>query len=424
MTHIDNIIIGAGPTGLSAAYQLENLGKNYIIFEKSNSIGGVCGTFGDTTVFDKTSHIFFSTDPEILNLVRASELNIYQRKAVVNVDNHLIPFPVQNHIGSFPDEVKVEILKDLYNLKNKKSKNYRDSLLNTFGKTLFLKVLKSYNEKVWNYDLSKMGTYWFSGRICILTIEQILNSLTNQTSWGPNNRFYYPVGKSFDQIFAPFLERIPSYNILLNSVVTHIDPVNKIVITNNKHEFTYDNLISTMPLVSLCKMLKIRCDFPYTSVVNDAFSVKLDSPVEHKFNWMYYSNLKFPYYRIFNLSSVNISIPNTELRFLCERSFRGDSIPTSRLDSLIGQILCDFGIIQPFTVKKVNSYYVKYAYPIPVLGLEKKVKKILDFLDSKNIYSRGRFGAWSYKYGNTDHAIRYGLDIANRIALNSKETLV
>jgi len=424
MIHIDNIIIGAGPTGLSAAYQLDSLGRSYTIFEKSNSVGGLCGTFGDTTVFDKTSHIFFSNDPEILDLVRASELNIYRRKAVVNVDNNLIPFPVQNHIGSFPNEIKIEILKDLYNLKSKESKNYKDLLLNTYGKTLFSKVLKSYNEKVWNYNLSKMGTYWFGGRICMLTIEQILNSLTGQTNWGPNASFYYPVGKSFDQIFAPLLEQVPSYNISLNSVVTHIDPVNKVVVTNNKYEFTYDNLISTIPLISLCKLLKMKCDFPYTSVLNTAISVKLDSPVDHKFHWMYYSNPNFPYYRVFNLSSVNTSIPNTELRFLCETSFRGNEILHQNNEGLIGQILADFGIVQPFTIKKVNSYYVEYAYPIPVLGLEEKVKKILNLLDSKNIYSRGRFGAWSYKYGNTDHAIRYGLDIANRIVSNSKETLI
>jgi len=424
MTIIDTIIIGAGPTGLSAAYQLNKLGKDFVLFERTNKIGGLCGTFGDSIIFDKTSHIFFSKDPEILKLVNVFDLNIYNRRAVVNVNKYLIPFPVQNNIGSFPDEIKIQILKEVCSLKNKKSNNYKDHLINTFGKTLFSTVLKDYNSKVWNYDLSKMGTYWFDGRICLLTMEQILNSMINKKSWGPNSIFYYPVGSFFNRLFTPLIKDIPSDRILFNTVITNIDLVNKKVVVNNKHEFKYNNLISTMPLVSLCKMLKLKCDFPYTDVINDAISVKLDSPVDHKFHWMYYSNPKFPYYRIFNLSSVNTSISNTELRFLCEISFKDNSVPSHNVEALLGQILYDFGIMQPYEVKIVNSYHVKYAYPIPIIGLEKRVKKILDFLDSKNIYSRGRFGAWSYKYGNTDHAIRYGLDVANRIAENKKESLV
>jgi predicted ABC-type sugar transport system permease subunit len=42
---------------------------------------------------------------------------------------------------------------------------------------------------------------------------------------------------------------------------------------------------------------------------------------------------------------------------------------------------------------------------------------------SQNIYSRGRFGSWRYEIGNMDHAVKMGIDIANRLIAGSEEEL-
>ncbi len=56
-----------------------------------------------------------------------------------------------------------------------------------------------------------------------------------------------------------------------------------------------------------------------------------------------------------------------------------------------------------------------YTYPIPSLERDKALAAIHPFLESKNIYSRGRFGAWRYEVGNMDHSVAQGVEWVNRI---------
>jgi len=39
---------------------------------------------------------------------------------------------------------------------------------------------------------------------------------------------------------------------------------------------------------------------------------------------------------------------------------------------------------------------------------------IQSYLESKEIYSRGRFGSWKYEIGNQDHALMQGKEVVDR----------
>lgn len=53
-----NIIIGAGPAGLSAGYFLKD--KPFLILEKEEDTGGLCRSFAlADTIFDYGGHAFF-----------------------------------------------------------------------------------------------------------------------------------------------------------------------------------------------------------------------------------------------------------------------------------------------------------------------------------------------------------------------------
>src|SRR3954466_2768602 len=65
-TDYDAIVIGAGPTGLSAAY---HLGRNSLLLEQNASVGGWCRSMHDNGfTFDYAGHIMFSNDPYVLQL--------------------------------------------------------------------------------------------------------------------------------------------------------------------------------------------------------------------------------------------------------------------------------------------------------------------------------------------------------------------
>ena len=66
------VILGTGPTGLGAAYQLKKLNyKNWQIYEKNSYIGGLSASFRDVQGFtwDIGGHIIFSTDNRFNYLV-------------------------------------------------------------------------------------------------------------------------------------------------------------------------------------------------------------------------------------------------------------------------------------------------------------------------------------------------------------------
>jgi protoporphyrinogen oxidase/glycosyltransferase involved in cell wall biosynthesis len=57
-------IIGAGPTGLSAAY---HLGHDVVLFERSDMVGGGCRPIKEKGfIFDHASHVMLSNDPQVL----------------------------------------------------------------------------------------------------------------------------------------------------------------------------------------------------------------------------------------------------------------------------------------------------------------------------------------------------------------------
>jgi len=61
------------------------------------------------------------------------------------------------------------------------------------------------------------------------------------------------------------------------------------------------------------------------------------------------------------------------------------------------------------------TYRAKYGYPTPGLNRDKALGQILPALETDNIYSRGRFGAWKYEVSNQDHSFMQGLEVVERL---------
>ena len=69
----NNVILGAGIAGISAAYHLKQKGENSVIFEKDNDWGGLCGFFEiDGFRFDRFVHFTFAKDEKIAELFAKS----------------------------------------------------------------------------------------------------------------------------------------------------------------------------------------------------------------------------------------------------------------------------------------------------------------------------------------------------------------
>ena len=79
--------------------------------------------------------------------------------------------------------------------------------------------------------------------------------------------------------------------------------------------------------------------------------------------------------------------------------------------------LVDEEILQPADLPAIESVYLihaAHAYPIPSVDRDEALETIQSYLESKEIYSRGRFGSWKYEIGNQDHSLMQGKEVVDR----------
>ena len=150
------IIVGAGPAGISAGYELQKAGFEVKIFEKSSSVGGLARTTKyENCLYDIGPHRFFTLNKEIENFY----LEILNKDAIevkrltrILYNNKLFLYPLSpfgtilkiGFIGSL--KITFDYLISMFNkiILNKKPKNFEDWVILNFGNELHQKFFKSY----------------------------------------------------------------------------------------------------------------------------------------------------------------------------------------------------------------------------------------------------------------------------------------
>jgi hypothetical protein len=69
-------------------------------------------------------------------------------------------------------------------------------------------------------------------------------------------------------------------------------------------------------------------------------------------------------------------------------------------------------------------YHADYSYPTPTVERDGILAQVIPYLESHDIYSRGRFGMWKYEVANTDHTLMQGVELINRLLLGEAEETI
>src|SRR5687768_9410883 len=100
------VVIGAGPTGLSATY---HLGKDALLLEQHSAIGGWCRSFEDGGfTFDYAGHIMFSKEDyvhEMYRILLGDNVHWQDREAWVYSKNVYTRYPFQGALYGLPADV-------------------------------------------------------------------------------------------------------------------------------------------------------------------------------------------------------------------------------------------------------------------------------------------------------------------------------
>ena len=213
-----------------------------------------------------------------------------------------------------------------------------------------------------------------------------------------------------------------------------IDAKRKRVVLSDGTDEGYDELISTVPVDKLVQSIS---DAPAgvleaTSLLHHSGSaivgVGVNQPVPSTKCWMYFPEENCPFYRVTYLSNYSPEVvPDATRQYsLLAEVSRSDLKPVN-LDTVVEEVLDGFvrtKLLSPADRKDVVDTHLitrEYTYPIPTIRRDEALSQIQPWLESRAIYSRGRFGAWKYEIGNMDHSVQMGAELANRLVRGTAE---
>jgi protoporphyrinogen oxidase len=443
------VIIGAGPTGLGAAYRLGELGyDDYEIYEAEDSAGGLSSSYTDEAGFtwDLGGHVHFSHYPHYDEACRralgAEGFLTHVRKSFIQVMNRLVRYPFQNHLKDLPAESTLECLLGIAEatyLRSAAPKNFLEWMTAVFGKGVVRLFMEPYNRKVWAHPLEEMSFSWLGERIAVTGLEEALRGILSDDGsdgWGPNNIFRYPKQGGTGLLFARLAE-MAGDRLRLGKRLVSVNAAKRRVRFADGTETAYDWLISTIPVDRLISMMTgvpgkvgdAAAGLVHNSAIVVGVGLRGDSPSGR--HWLYFPEDRFPFYRLTYLSHYSPAlVPNKggpHLSLLCETSFPAlGPPPEDNFEERVIEGLCAAGILSRGDLSEILSVskrLLNYAYPVPTTDRDRRLRAVFHFLEPLGVLSRGRFGAFRYEVGNMDHSFMQGAEAVERILFGREESV-
>ena len=450
MAHVRTLILGGGMSGLSCAYHLKS---DYQLWEKSDEPGGLSRSIKqDGFVFDHTGHLLHLHKPGTLELIKnllGDNLVERKRNAWIYSHNTYTRYPFQANTYGLPPAVIKECLDGLM-AAQKKSKRDSDKLPSkgsgskatilaknhrtiqtfrnwvqyTFGEGFGKHFFYPYNEKLWTVSPDELTTEWMGSFVPKPSLDEIINgSKVDQTKeFGYNASFYYPREGGIQALAFAFAGRLDSKKIFLNREVAAINLDKKQAVTKSGEVVSYDQLVSSIPLARFLALTQslpgdvtgLAKQLRWTSVYNLNLGIRRPNLTDK--HWIYFPEKKYRFYRVgFPMNfSDNMTPPGCSSMYI-EIAHK----PGEVLDKQEEYKNCIKGLLESGLLQNEKEIISQLVLPIPIAYVifdkhrTPAVEALWHYLQTKNVHSIGRFGAWKYSY--MEEAILEGKSTAETI---------
>ncbi len=437
----DVVIIGAGPAGLTAAYELSKSQKKVAILEKKNNVGGLAETkiYGDYR-YDIGPHRFFTKNQEVNELfmkMLSNDAVLVNRKTRILFENKYFDYPLTPinalfGLGFF-ESLSVGFsyiysrIKSYLNLSE--IKNFEDWVIDKFGYKLYSNFFKNYTEKVWGIDCKDIGKDWASQRIKGLNLSTAIRfALFPNSKKRPKtlvNEFYYPklgAGMLWDKFEDYLVDQ--NIDIIKGNAAANIlkkDQYFEIIcVDKDKHTKTIKgkDIFFSNPLLDFIDIYegnipKEVIDSAERLEYRNHISVHLT--IDKKLfddNWIYIHSPDLKLARIADFSNFSkemspIGTYPLTLEYFC---YESDGIWKDSTENIIEYATHELKKIFTTDFHILHSEVTRNpkAYPVIKTGYQSEINVIKNWLDQeKNLTAIGRSGM--FKYNNQDHAMATGL---------------
>jgi protoporphyrinogen oxidase len=429
------VILGAGPAGLSAAYELAGKGVGSIVLEQDSVVGGLARTVEYKGYrFDIGGHRFFTKLPQIEKIwkdVLGEDLLVRPRLSRIYYRGKFFQYPLEPLdalIGLGP----VEALRCLASFARARlapslpEDDLETWVSNRFGRRLFQTFFESYTEKVWGLPCRQIQAEWGKQRIRGLSLATLLwNSLGGNHSNGGTpktliRQFFYPrLGPGM--MWSRMRELIEGQGarVVLNAPVDaiHWERGRVTAVRAGGIEYAADHFISSIPIRELIGRLEpappeelrqATDDFNYRDFIIVALMVRGRNLFPD--NWIYIHDPNVAVGRIQNYGNWSPEMtpdPSTTclgFEYFCQQ---GDALwKTSDQDlaARAAQELAHLGLAGKSAVIDAKVVRVPKAYPVYDAVYRRGIAAVRKFLGTvPNLQLVGRNGM--HRYNNQDHSM-------------------
>jgi protoporphyrinogen oxidase len=455
--NVRHLIIGAGPTGLGAAWRLEQRGVgDWLVLEAGHVPGGLARSVVDEHGFtwDLGGHVQFSHyemfDELMDELLGADGWLHHERESWVWIRGGFVPYPFQLNLHRLPEADREACLAGLAEASAAADAcatpaNFGEWIVQTFGTGIAGVFMRPYNEKVWARSPELMDWRWIGDRVAVADVARVRENIRlrrDDVSWGPNNRFRFPRRGGTGAVWHALAERLKARpgraaRLMFGATVRHVDTRERRVALVDGREFGYQQLISTMPLDCFVAMSDLARDlrsavrdleYSSTHVVGIGLNGSPPVALERKC-WMYFPESNCPFYRVTHFSHYspnNVPDPSSQWSLMAEVS-ESPHRPVDRekvVADVVRGLIANSLISSQRQVHHTWHTRLEHGYPVPSLHRDRGLDGIQNTLQARDVYCRGRFGAWKYEVSNQDHSFAQGVEAVDAWLDGSEETTV
>ncbi len=465
------VIVGAGPAGLTASYELlERTNIHPVVLEESDEIGGISRTVNyKGNRMDIGGHRFFSKDKRILQWWET-----IMTKREDDADRELLTRKRVSRIYflrkffSYPISVSKETFLNL-GLKNTlrsglgyvkarlfplKEETLEDFYINRFGRPLYELFFEDYTTKVWGKHPSELCADWGRQRVKGVSLSVVLKDYFQKKFRGGKQpkevetslieSFQYPKfgpGQLWecvaDDVVRKGAELRKNHSVRTIHVEgNRVSSVDIVDANGEKSSESCDYLFSSMPIKDLIASLdgievpadvrRIASELPYRDFITVGLLVKnLEFSKEKGADlvpdtWIYIQerDVKVGRLQIFNnWSPFLVKDPEHTvwigLEYFCDENDDLWNMSEEDFIQMAIDEMVKIDVIKRESVMDAHQVKVKKAYPA-YFGSYTEFEEVRKFLDTiENLYCIGRNG--QHRYNNMDHSMLTAMEAVSNI---------
>lgn len=446
------VIIGAGPAGLTAAYELRKRGVAASVLEASTQVGGISRTVNYRGYrFDIGGHRFYSKVPLINELwkeILGEEFLLRPRLSRIYYNERFFNYPlrpINALVGLGPVESFLVGLSYFRSrlIPHGDENTFEQWVSNRFGYRLYRIFFKTYTEKVWGIPCHQISADWAAQRIKNLSLKEAVRNAVLGAEQGKDGtaitslieHFHYPrfgPGMMWEQCEAALAKQ---GTVTLRGMKVerirhrrgHIECVTASTETGERVDYDAAHFVSTMPLRELVQALDpAPPDVVMRSAqllrYRDYLTVVLVVNRESLFpdNWIYIHSPDVKMGRIQNYKNWSPHmVPDASKTSLGLEYFLWDkdeewTWSDDRLIHLGTQECGRLGLIDPQDVEDGTVVRMEKAYPVYDQWYQDHLKTVRQYLETfANFQTIGRNGL--HRYNNQDHSMLTGVYAARNI---------